>query len=64
MLIKQIANYLDALPLELQDYIWKLHHMIGFKKVMIELINTRYYEFETKMIANMIVEEVLGNLID
>ena len=31
---------------------------------MIELINTRYYEFETKMIANMIVEEVLGNLID
>ena len=32
MLIKQIVNYLDALPLELQDYIWKLHHMNGFKK--------------------------------
>ncbi len=58
------VNYLDMLLLELQDYIWKLHHKIGFKKVMIELMDTRYYEFEAKMIANMIVEEVLSNLID
>ena len=57
-----LISYLDILPLELQDYIWKLHHQIGFKKVMCELIDTRYYDFETKMIANMIVEEVLGNL--
>ena len=57
-----LISYLDILPLELQDYIWKLHHMIGFKIVMRELIDTRYYDFETKMIANMIVEEVLGNL--
>tara|TARA_B100000214_G_C23438167_1_gene387950 strand:+ start:209 stop:391 length:183 start_codon:yes stop_codon:yes gene_type:complete len=58
------VNYLDMLPLELQDYIWELHHKIEFKKVMIELKDTRYYEFETKMIANMIVEEILSNLLD
>ena len=57
-------NYLEMLPLELQDYIWKLHHKIGFNTVMIDLINTRYYDFETKMIANMIVEEVLSNLFE
>ena len=62
MLIKQTANYLDILPLELQDYIWELHHRIEFKKVMNELTDTRYYEFEAKMIANMIVEQVLGRL--
>ena len=38
MLIKQTANYLDILPLELQDYIWELHHRIEFKKVMNAII--------------------------